>query len=360
MVGAGITGLSAAYFLARQGARVTVLERGSGPGAGATGRSAGQINPIGPELPSILYRTLGQQATHDLFRMLRRSLTLLEQTAAREQFECGLVSVPLHHLARRAPEWEQIQVSMPIFEALGARPRLLPASAAFLGGVELPNHARLDPMRLAQGLADAISAHHGMLYVDTPADGITAQADGALLLSTPRGQLSTEYVIHSTGWSAGGEWIFPVRGQMLWTDPAPEVSSANCIANGGYDYWHQQSDGRVLIGGMRYLEPEMECGLSERGVNPKISSALAGFLEQAYPQLRPVTPAGHWSGIMAYTGDELPLVGSLPGHARQLVAAGMCGDGLAYGMATGEALAGRILGHETDYPWELFSPRRLL
>jgi len=360
VVGGGLTGLSAAYWLAREGVDVCLLERAPHPGCGATGRSAGQINPIGPELPDQLTLSLGTEATQALFRMLWHSKELVCEVVSREAIDCELQRVPFAHLARRPAEWAQLQRALPDYRALGREPRALPAQAPFLGGIELPGHLRLDPWLLAQGMAEAISRLGGRLQLGVSMLGVSNADGGGLQISTSAGPLCCEFVIHATGQALTDEAVFPVRGQMLWTQPAPVGILANCISNGGYDYWHQRSDGRLLIGGMRYLEPEMECGLTDTTLNPKIGAALLDFLHSAYPELGPLEQAGSWCGIMAHTADDLPLIGSLPGHARQLVAAGMCGHGLAYGMATGQALAARITGRDVDYPWALFSPRRFL
>ena len=69
-----------------------------------------------------------------------------------------------------------------------------------------------------------------------------------------------------------------------------------------------------------------------------------------------------WSGTVGYTPDQYPIVGSLDGRGRYIVA-GMCGSGSGVSFNGGRCIVNRILGLDDepdDYPAAYFAPSRLL
>ena len=78
-----------------------------------------------------------------------------------------------------------------------------------------------------------------------------------------------------------------------------------------------------------------------------LSDSIRGSLEVAravYPPLAPRTVARSWAGIEAFTPDDLPVLGPVPGVDGLLVATGFSGHGFALVPAIGDILARLALG----------------
>ena len=68
------------------------------------------------------------------------------------------------------------------------------------------------------------------------------------------------------------------------------------------------------------------------------------FLADAFPHLAGRPVVRRWAGIMAFTADGLPAIGSVPDVPGALYAAGFNGHGMSLGFITGRHLARRALG----------------
>ena len=84
------------------------------------------------------------------------------------------------------------------------------------------------------------------------------------------------------------------------------------------------------------------------------------WFEQAFPDLGKPEVTGRWSGIFGWTADYLPLVGTLPGKANEMVIAGFSGGGLPLAFESGRLVAHAVAGEEPVPGASLFNPRRFL
>lgn len=92
-------------------------------------------------------------------------------------------------------------------------------------------------------------------------------------------------------------------------------------ARGGFAYWQQTADDRLVIG--------------------------------AVPEIK-----HRWAGILGFTPDRLPLVGRLPAHPGVWTALGYSGHGNVLAVLCGESVARGILG-EREERLDAFSPERI-
>jgi glycine/D-amino acid oxidase-like deaminating enzyme len=149
--------------------------------------------------------------------------------------------------------------------------------------------------------------------------------------------------------------VRPTRGQVLATEPLPELRYLQPhYARGGYDYWHQRPDGRLVIGGSR------DAALDEEQTAVEATTeAVQARIEELATRLvgEPPRITHRWAGIWGTTPDELPLVGPVPGRDGVWIAGGYSGHGNVLGLACGDLVARAVLG-ERPAELELFDPSR--
>jgi glycine/D-amino acid oxidase-like deaminating enzyme len=96
------------------------------------------------------------------------------------------------------------------------------------------------------------------------------------------------------------------RLQMLGTAPAPEVKFPRPVYwRHGFEYWQQQPDGCVVLGGFRDHALEAEW-TQENEPTDLIQGLLEKFLRERLKVRAPVTH--HWAASVGYTKDGLPVL----------------------------------------------------
>ncbi len=139
-------------------------------------------------------------------------------------------------------------------------------------------------------------------------------------------------------------FVTAMRGQVLATEPVELLYDRPHYARGGYDYWQQLRDGRLILGGRRDTSLETERTSTDE-TTAVIQEQLAAFAEQLLGLKPAITH--RWSGFWGQTADQLPLAGRLPGRDRVWVAGGYSGHGNVLGFECGDLVAQAILGKPT-------------
>ena len=134
--------------------------------------------------------------------------------------------------------------------------------------------------------------------------------------------------------------IKPGRGQVLITEPIPNLKFKGVFHfDRGY-YYFREVDGRVLFGGGRNMEMQMEA-TDEFAYNEKILTDLRLKLATILLPFTPHKIDYSWTGIMAFGKDKFPIIRRHSEHTY--IAARMGGMGLAIGSEAGDLLAKLIL-----------------
>jgi len=374
VIGGGITGVSVAYWLARAGRQVLVVER-RGIAGGATGRNGGHISPGTAERFAVACQRYGEEGARAIWTFSQRCADEVRAFAAEHRIDCDLRVTGSVSLALTADELAQVRNTAEGLARLGVPVETWDAatcaartgSASFLGGVLRGTAGQLWPARLTLGIVEQ-AVRLGVAVQTGTAVRAVERRGGALAVRTDRGEITATHVVHATNaWarqllpSLEGV-VVPVRGQVIVTEPAPPIWSFGLSTNFGYEYWLQRPDGRIVLGGMRWLTPTKEVGLDDDSVvEPTVSQGLRAFLPRHFPALAGIRVEREWTGVMGFTDDRAPLVGPWPGAPGEWVALGFNGHGMPMAFLAGRAIAEMIAGRSADTVVPAaFAPARLL
>ncbi|MGB3619473.1 MAG: FAD-dependent oxidoreductase [Catalinimonas sp.] len=368
VVGGGITGLSAAVALkeAEPTADVAVLERGSLP-TGASTRNAGfacfgSLTELVDDL-----RVLGPEAVYGLVERRYRGLQRLRRRFGDEAIGwegrggwelLGRREAPaLTHLT------EVNRALRPLFDADVFR--LRDEALAGFGFsrhhvhhlLHNPFEGQVDTGRLTRALVED-AARRGVLMLGGARVEHLADEKGAVELNVQlAGQ--TEAVRFRAGKLVVCTNAFtklllpdvdlrPGRGQVLVTDPIPNLPLRGTFHfDRGYYYFRNVAD-RVLLGGGRHLDLIRE-QTTRPALNWSIQHHLEELLERVVLPGRHFKVAQRWAGIMAFGRDKRPLLRRV--SDRVVVGVRLGGMGVALGGLLGEAAAGMLLGHDSRDPF---------
>ena len=107
-----------------------------------------------------------------------------------------------------------------------------------------------------------------------------------------------------------------------------------------------------------WSDQEIETGNRWEIIDASVQSSLA-VAGEVYPPVADAKLARAWAGLEAFTPDDLPVLGPVPGLDGVLVAAGFSGHGFALAPAVGEVLARLALGRDArEDLWRGLRPAR--
>jgi glycine/D-amino acid oxidase-like deaminating enzyme len=374
IVGAGFTGLWTAYYLSAQqpDLRVAVIER-EFAGFGASGRNGGWLMGAAP---GDLGRYAASRGRAEAVRMQRTMFAAVDEVVdvvAREGIDADLVKAGYPRVAtdeaqRRRLDAESAELRDygwdrdDLVDLTGGEIRAKVAVAGAVGGTWSPHCARIQPARLARGLASAVERRGISIY-----EGTTVEDVQPGIVRTDHGTLRSQYVVRALeGYTASlpghrRSWL-PLNSTMIVTEPLPdgawaEIGWEDPVLLGDeahvYMYAQRTADGRIAIGGRgvpyRYGSRwDHEGGTHERAVD-ELRSTLARLL----PPTRGVGIEQAWSGILGVPRDWCATVG-LDRATGLAWAGGYVGHGVTSTNLAGRTLADLVLGHDSELvtlPW---------
>lgn len=369
VIGAGVVGAACAYYAARAGLDVTVVDRGPVAG-GTTGAGEGNVlvsdKEPGPELElallsNRLWRTL---ADHGGFEFEAKGGLVVAET--------GQVQEQLTALAGKQGVEHTV---VPGIALHGYEPHLAQGLA---GGVFYPQDAQVQPMLAAAQLIrhGAEAYGHGTLRLRTgvTVTGFLRSADKVTGVRTSEGDILGGAVINAAG-TWGGEVaamagahlpILPRRGFILVTEPLHEplirhkVYTAAYVTNVASSAESLETSavvegtpaGTVLIGASR------ERVGFDTAVSLPVLGRLAAQAVSLFPVLRDVRVIRSYLGFRPYCPDHLPVIGADPRVPGLYHACGHEGAGIGLAPATGYLLAQLLSGSAPDLDPHPFRPDR--
>lgn len=387
VVGAGMVGAACAFYCARAGLQVTVLERGP-VAAGTTSAGEGNIlvsdKEPGPELDLALLSTglwteLGALLGPDRLELDPKGGVVVARTPAAADALGTLAA------AQQAQGVEAIPVGPSELATL--EPNL---TRDVVSGVRYPQDMQVQPMLAAAELlrhARSLGAtvHTGTEVLDFQpaaplsgpvhpgAEGPGFEPRGDVRVHTTAGEFTARWVINAAG-TWGGEIaalagapipVLPRRGFILVTEPLPpvvrhKVYSADYVANVASDDAGLETSvvveatraGTVLIGASR------ERVGFDRRVSLPVLRRLARQAVELFPFLADVTLLRSYLGFRPYCPDHLPVIGVDPRVPWLVHACGHEGAGIGLSAATGHLIAGALTGKPPPIDLSPFRPDR--
>ncbi|MGW1762647.1 NAD(P)/FAD-dependent oxidoreductase [Streptomyces sp. NPDC002073] len=370
IIGAGVVGAACAYYAARSGLSVAVVDRGPVAG-GTTGAGEGNLlvsdKEAGPELDLALLSTR-------LWHELAAEPDVLPPETEYEP-KGGLVVAPdeatlkalrVFAEGQRAAGVESREAAADDLHAL--EPHLAPGLA---GGFHYPQDAQVQP---AQAAARLLRASGAVTYLGEEVTGFLTGPDGAVRgVRTARRDIAAPAVVNAAGtWGgriaelAGTSLpVLPRRGFVLVTEPLPrvvrhKVYAADYIANVASDSAALQSSavvegtpgGPVLIGATRE-----RIGF-DRTLSTEALRRLAGQAAALFPVLAGVKVMRTYHGFRPYLPDHLPAIGPDPRVPGLFHACGHEGAGIGLAPGTGLLVAQVLTGAEPVLDLAPFRPDR--
>ncbi|MGF0308963.1 NAD(P)/FAD-dependent oxidoreductase [Rhodococcus sp. IEGM1428] len=363
IVGAGFTGLWAAYYLLQEdpSLKVVLLER-EYAGFGASGRNGGWCSAIFPVSLARVEKLYDHQAAIELQHAMNDTVAEVGRATNAAGIDCDYSPEGFVSLARTPAQLTRAHATVAGADAFGVpgQWKFLDKNAAtsiinadgVLGGVHTPHCALLHPDKLVLGLASWIENHGGVIYEDT---AVTDFGDGRA--QTPGGTVTAGVVVRATEaftpeFPQYRRNVAPLYSLVVATEPLPQDlrtrvgldtrTAFNDMRNLRI-YAQVTSEGRLVFGG-RGAPYHFRSAVSPKfDVNTKIHDKIVSTMEDFFPSLAGVNITHKWGGPLGVPRDWFPSVGY--DRASKMAWAGpYVGDGVATSNLAGRVLRNLITG----------------
>ncbi|GAB1420522.1 FAD-binding oxidoreductase [Anaerolineales bacterium] len=349
VVGAGINGACAAYFASQMGLDVCIIDKHTSA-SGASGRNAGFMITGLDSYYHQAIETYGRAVSLEMWELSLHTISLwktfIENSPIPIQYEnCGSML-----LAENEAEAEQLRLAARELEK-DSIPIIFhdqdPLNRGYHAAIEQPDDAAIQPVQLTQSI---LAQGRSTYFPNHEVYQIQQQASGEVMVHTNQTLFKARYVLLCVNAYAPlihpyfEGLVLPTRAQVMVTEvlkerPIPVLGYSDY----GYMYYRTTFDNRLLIGGARHLFRDQEANTTEDRLNPAVQNALDQYLLKRFPELEACKIERRWSGIMGFSVDGLPLVGTLPDMPNVGFALGFTGHGLALGAGTVERAVDHLL-----------------
>jgi sarcosine oxidase subunit beta len=342
VIGAGIVGASTAYYLARAGVDVMLVDRRH-PNAGGTASqaSAGGVRQQGRvpvEMPLAIYsinlwRNLEDELEADL-HYRRDGMTVLTDDEA-------LIPV----LQQRVELEQSLGLDIRMVHGADLHALIPGLPPRILSGSHCPSDGHADPLSTVNALVAGARRFGARTQWQSPVKELVVEKGRVAAVKTDTGNIACRYAILAAGyWSrsiaaaAGIDLPFAACPlQMMVTARQPHVMDQVLgWINHGISLKQVPSGGFVIGGGWPgWGDPQTY----QTRLLPGSLAKSAGTAVELFPALANVPIVRAWLGIEAFCTDEMQIVGPVASAEGLIVAAGFSGHGFAVGPGVGSLIA---------------------
>jgi sarcosine oxidase subunit beta len=322
VVGGGIRGTSIAYFLARAGVRVTLIEKGFWA-AGASGANVGLVN-VSAKTPAH-YTALSLRSA-ELYPAFVAELDADVDYQRDGYLLVAETDGEAESLARLATRQSQVPgVRIELLDARAARelePALSPRLAA---ATFCPQDGNVDPLKLTVAVGRAARRHGAEVRLHQEVTGIRLRGGRVAAVDTPDGEIPTQAVVDAAGVlvpdfarMVGIEVpILPQRGQVFQIEALPPFLRRPVQSI------RQFRSGTIMVGTTNeFVGPD-------RRVTYEAAARVLARARRVVPALAPARVIRGWAGLRPMSPDGLPVYAAVPEVPGFYVAVGHSGVTLA-------------------------------
>lgn len=368
IVGAGLTGLWTAYYLAKADPtlRIVVLEKHIA-GYGASGRNGGWCSALFPASTASMHRINGRAAALAMRQAMIDTVDEVGRITALENIDCDFVKGGTLSFARGAVQVEAALTEVSEAASFGIDSISLRDSAGFgiegaLAATFDPACARLHPAKLVRGLATVVESLGVQIFEHTEVIEWAPHR-----VSTTRGRVAAETIVIATeGYGAAipqtKRSILPLYSLMIATEPLSDAVWQRIGIEHGQTfsdfrhllvYGQRTADNRIAFGGRgaRY-----HWGSSIRDSYdrvPRVFEHLATTLFDMIPDASGSAITHRWGGALGVPRDWYASA-CFDAETGIASAGGYVGDGLSTTNLAGRTLTDLILRRQTtltSLPW---------
>jgi glycine/D-amino acid oxidase-like deaminating enzyme len=408
IIGAGIVGTSAAYFLSKLGLSVVLCEKGIVAGEQSS-RNWGFVRQQGrdpAEIPAIIrsikiWKDLASEIGEDVGYVQSGSLYLANTEQQLSDYEAWLEYA------------KQYQIDTKILSKSEALSKIPHANGKWIGALTTLSDGRAEPSKATMAISRAAERNGVNIATNCAVRGLEFSGGKISGVVTELGPIATNTVLCAAGaWSSlfcGRHGVelpqLMVRSSVFRTTPAPLISDHSIWCrdvalrrrqDGGYTVAHgSATEVPIVPNSFRWMKKFLPAFKTEKNrlrfrldhrffkeltvaknwdpgsitpfekervnqVSPSqsILKEAQANLKRLFPELKDIKILEQWAGLIDVTPDAVPVISPVSALPGFYLATGFSGHGFGLGPAAGELASGMITGSVAKSELEAFSLNR--
>lgn len=355
IVGAGMSGVLAAYVLQQQGYHVAIIEQHT-PASNSSAANTGLLQYSNDIMLHELAKQIGQDEAVTFYKRCVQAMDELAQIAATLPEHAHFIQRPSICYASKQGDVKKLQQEYDMLRAhdfscdywdadtLYDKLRIKKAAALVTYG-----DAEVNPFYFVRAMLDQILANGAHLFVNTR---VTNVHHGPIVhIETTNETFAARHIVYTTGYTQ------PPTDEIA----AADIRRSYAIVTNVVDYsWYEQTliwetarpylymrttvDGRLVIGG---LDERHHLPTSSDAKIKKRAQQLIDEVTALFPHLS-ITADYMYCASFGESTDNLPVIGQHPTYSNEFYIAGYGGNGTVYSMIGAYEIAALLAGRTTD------------
>ena len=353
IVGGGVVGNAAAYYLAKRGVEVIVLEGSDSIGHGGSSRNGGGVRQSGRDVRELPYAIYGIK---NMWPTLSEELGVDVEYVRKGNLRLGLNEDHIKILEGLTANAQGLGLDVTMVSAEEVKDICPHLSDQVVGASWCPTDGHANPMKttlayfkrarelgvtfISGAKATAIKKIRGKARQVVVEDGTIFEGEHIILAAG----YESRFVADSVGINIP---MYPFFGSAIVTEAQPKMFDIMLGVATAEIYGHQCAHGSFVFGSGTGLEPTKKPDMDDLKLMSLEGSANCRGIMKYVPKLKDAKIVRTWGGWMDMTPDGVPVISPVEEVPGLIIACGMCGHGFGTAPAVGYMLSQMVVGEKT-------------
>ena len=353
IVGGGVVGNASAYYLAKRGVEVIVLEGSDSIGHGGSSRNGGGVRQSGRDVRELPYAIYGIK---NIWPTLSEELGVDVEYVRKGNLRLGLNEDHIKILEGLTANAQGLGLDVTMVSAEEVKDICPHLSDQVVGASWCPTDGHANPMKttlayfkrarelgvtfISGAKVTAIKKIRGKARQVVVEDGTIFEGEHIILAAG----YESRFVADSVGINIP---MYPYFGSAIVTEAQPKMFDIMLGVATAEIYGHQCAHGSFVFGSGTGLEPTKKPDMDDLKLMSLEGSANCRGIMKYVPKLKDAKIVRTWGGWMDMTPDGVPVISPVEEVPGLIIACGMCGHGFGTAPAVGYMLSQMVVGEKT-------------
>lgn len=358
IIGGGLTGLTTAYYLSKEGIDVVLVEK-SKICSHTSGNTTAKITSQHGIFYKYLIDSLGEEQAKQYLKANEKAIKNIENIVNDENIDCDFEKQDAYVYTQSNKDLKKIQEEVKALHSIGFESKYvekIEAPIQILGAIKFKDQAQFNPVKYAKGLAQSITMRNGKIYENTKIVDVKGENGGYITVTEDGKILKSKYVVIATHYpiiNTPGFYfmkMYQSTSYIIAVDPKEEVFNGMYINTESPTLsLRTTKDGLVLFGGMEH----------KTGAKIDLQDSYR-WLEEKAKQIYPKCEVKYrWNSEDCISLDKIPYIGEFSNLMPNVyVGTGYKKWGMTTSNVAANIITNKILGKKNKYE-EVFKATRL-